>query len=495
MRVAVLADIGQPIYHVGDEAIGQSVVERLQARGAEVVLLTRDVAHTQRHHLGVAAARTLQFPWSPLDAERYLGEIRQVLAGTTGALPPDDQIHEVSATIAGVDALLIAGGGNLNSTYRWLLYERVAIALVAARLGKPVVLTGQTLGPALIEHDRALVAELLGICTLVSLREHRSVCLAREIAPAQHAIWAGLDDAACWPSAPLVGAPPQPAPASGAGRAVATFSPGTGPVPRDEAVEAIAALLDGFAIGAGLTIELVPHMATPGARDEDIAFHEQIVAASASSRLHTRALATAPDAARQIEGAGLVITTRYHPVIFASTLAVPIFALVPDHYTDVRIGGALANVGLAGWCVPLSATLTPMAAEALEAVWQQRTEVAAHLRSANLGLQAGHERRWDDIFTALSGRPIEATPIDFPPTLPPPDQLAAAARAFRHVIDLTGTAEQDRLEAERARARLRQFEQAAAAHTHAAQPQRALPRRLLDRARHLCGRAKHLRQD
>ena len=62
MRVAVMADIGQPVYHVGDEAIGHAVRDELVGRGIEPVMLTRNVRHTQAYFGPVAAAPTVCFP-------------------------------------------------------------------------------------------------------------------------------------------------------------------------------------------------------------------------------------------------------------------------------------------------------------------------------------------------------------------------------------------------------------------------------------------------
>ena len=136
VRVAIQGDIGQQVYHVGDEAMVHAAVEQLKRRGiCSVVLLTRDPAQT-RVHFGAEldAAPTLVFPWPPVDRERYLGEIKAVLAGDTGVLPPHDQVFGVIETLRQVDALFIAGGGNMNSRYGWLLYERAAMAHIAARL-------------------------------------------------------------------------------------------------------------------------------------------------------------------------------------------------------------------------------------------------------------------------------------------------------------------------------------------------------------------------
>ncbi|MDN5571186.1 MAG: polysaccharide pyruvyl transferase family protein, partial [Propionibacteriaceae bacterium] len=197
MRVAIQGDIGQPVYHVGDEAMVHAAIDKLSRRGVhDPVLFTRDVAHT-RHYFGagVEAVRTLAFPWPPADRERYLNEIKAVMAGEAAALPPHDQVFAVIETLRGVDALFIAGGGNLNSRYGWLLYERAAMAHIAVALGKQVVIGGQTLGPELSDADRGTLANLLGNASLVGLREDASLRLARALAPGHPALRPCFDDA------------------------------------------------------------------------------------------------------------------------------------------------------------------------------------------------------------------------------------------------------------------------------------------------------------
>lgn len=83
VRVAIQGDIGQQVYHVGDEAMVHAAVEQLKRRGiCSVVLLTRDPAQT-RVHFGAEldAAPTLVFPWPPVDRERYLGRSRRSWRG------------------------------------------------------------------------------------------------------------------------------------------------------------------------------------------------------------------------------------------------------------------------------------------------------------------------------------------------------------------------------------------------------------------------------
>ena len=48
-RVLVVGDIGQPVYHVGDEAMTISTAEYLADAGMQVILVTRDAEQSRRY--------------------------------------------------------------------------------------------------------------------------------------------------------------------------------------------------------------------------------------------------------------------------------------------------------------------------------------------------------------------------------------------------------------------------------------------------------------
>ena len=83
-------------------------------------------------------------------------------------------------SIAAMDAVVISGGGNLNSRFGWLLYERAAVALVAEYAGVPLFVTGQSLGPTLTERDAQTLERMLRSARSVSVREENSLAWCRE---------------------------------------------------------------------------------------------------------------------------------------------------------------------------------------------------------------------------------------------------------------------------------------------------------------------------
>ena len=341
MRVAIHGDIGRPAYHVGDEAVTHAAVAQFAKRGVtDVLLFTHDVARTRRAHAGVDAALTLAVPDEPAARERYLDAVAAFAAGDPGAFPAGDRVHGVMEKLRGVDALFVAGGGAMNSRHGRLLTERAALAHLATALGKQVVLGGQTFGPDLSDADRVTLAGLLGEATLVGLREDHSLALARELAGKHEGLRPCLDDAGelapppGW-ARPVLDRPPL----------AATFAAPDDPTERGASARAYARLLDAASHRVGAPVLFLPHLATPGIGDGDEAFHAEIAA-------HLRAPHELAPIASALETAALtatcsgVVSSRYHPVIFALAGALGSVGVAADEYDRVRIAGAYARVGV-----------------------------------------------------------------------------------------------------------------------------------------------------
>ena len=402
MKVALLCDVDQSVYHVGDEAIATMSTRRLRARGHEVVRLSRH----EKYGPGGSAPResipALVFPWPLEDRGRDLEEIRSGLAGDVRALPAEDKLFGIIEQLRGVDALVIGGGGSLNSRYGWLLDERLATALIARALGKPVVLTGQSLGPELSPADRESARELLELCTLVGLRDVHSIRIARDLCPDHPALVQTLDDA--------VGLG---MPAHGEDHEVdpsllsVTLGGDGDPLPRDDYIALACAVIEEVAQRTGARIELVPHMADPDDGGGDLALHQE-VAAQLSIPATVLPIALDTEAAVRTTRAGWVISTRFHPVVFGTAAGSSVLALPLNRYGHTRMDGAMRNAGLAGAAVPAAALWDPVSggpsslvAPLVDALIARREEEHAHLVSARPRLLAAGEEWWDRVSTAL----------------------------------------------------------------------------------------------
>src|SRR5699024_1807137 len=60
-----------------------------------------------------------------------------------------DSMQQVIDAVADTDCVIIGGGGNLNDQGEHHIFDRIALSRIANRLGKPVVVSSQTVGPAL----------------------------------------------------------------------------------------------------------------------------------------------------------------------------------------------------------------------------------------------------------------------------------------------------------------------------------------------------------
>ena len=213
-RVLVIGDIGQHIYHVGDEAMTIASAQALSEGGTAVTLMTRDVGHSARY-IGAAVNHEADapyeylpfflFPWAPAERELTLAALECVLEQLHAdrerpsvtelvALPQVQALPEVlhpleqtvermvdfADSIASMDAVVISGGGNLNSRFGWLLYERAAAVRAAEHAGVPVYVTGQSLGPVLNPEDAQVLERMLRTARSVTVRERSSLAWCRE---------------------------------------------------------------------------------------------------------------------------------------------------------------------------------------------------------------------------------------------------------------------------------------------------------------------------
>lgn len=459
-RVAVLADLGQDVYHAGDEAMGHAAADELRSRGFQVLLLSRNPAQTERLFDAPAAA-TLPFPWPPAERESYLGHIRAHLAGTS-ELPPEDPARALIEVLSECDGLLIAGGGNLNSRYGWLLYERAAAVVIARALGKPVVISGQTLGPQLTAPDAIVLAEMLLAADLCSMREPASLQLARSMGvPAA----AGLDDASFLTPA----ASSEPAAASGTAAVNGVQDlPGSGYVAvtvaplsegREDLFAQLGAELDSLHGQTGLPVVFVPHMGIGADQGWDMAAHARIAGAMSTRSLQLPVL-PARDVAGITAGAAMVLTTRYHPAVFALSAGVPVLGLAPDNYSGVRISGAMGNWGLSDFVLPVPALGEGLLGPALSEAWERRSDISGHLAEVLPSRSAWSQSWWDAVAAVFQqASPASRSAVDLPGTQrfsATGPWLAAAQQSQGKFYGRSGLEAQARVEEDRMRSYMEQ---------------------------------------
>ena len=477
-RVLVIGDIGQHTYHVGDEAMTIASAQALSEGGAAVTLMTRDVGHSARY-IGAAVNHEagapyeylpfLLFPWAPAERELTLAAFECVLTelhadrehpstAELSVLPQVQALPEVlhpleqtvermvefADSIAAMDAVVISGGGNLNSRYGWLLYERAAAVCAAEHAGVPVYVTGQSLGPVLNPEDAQVLERMLRTAQSVTVRERSSLAWCRE-----RGIDARLsvDDATDY----LVASPVRTlhyAEGVSASQVLDELPERYVCVTVNECTEQqaqqIARLLDSIWREHGYAPVFLSHFGDPqNPESGDIQAHQRIAEQLSPSTPATLLPILHADQSITVHrAAAFTLTSRYHPAVFSAAAGIPVLALVPDAFTQMRVGGALSQYGLGEFTLPLG-MLAGGVPELMVAAALRHAAVASDARRTELleALQA--ERAY--LLTQILAHGEETrgdaeAPAPFPaatqvPALPEP--LDATVRAARDLFTAT----------------------------------------------------------
>jgi polysaccharide pyruvyl transferase WcaK-like protein len=406
VRVVAIGDVGviDEMIHVGDEAMFEAFIDAMRTRGLEsVVAISANPSETVARYSDevsrVKAIRGIGFAPTAGGREAQEDRVDRVVrtaAGETGLLPDDDSAHAVIDAIRESDGVAVTGGGNLASTWPSHIFERLAIAGIADALDRPVVVSGQTLGPQLTEADSALVSRLLGIARLVSVRESASFAVAKRLSAPADRLRLGADDASFLLDEALPALP----------YCVVTLANHVGDADRDAVITAVADLLDEVVATSDLDIIFLAHF---GSLDDsrvrgDSVVHERVMAQMESQRVMAAVPTDARAAARIARSASLVVTSRYHPAVFAVPAGVATIGIPVDDYTSVKLTGALENFSQNG-ILPVTALLAGDGPALLARVWEARNATATAGRAIAETQRAATAAWWDrvaEVFQAHS---------------------------------------------------------------------------------------------
>ncbi|WP_185973117.1 polysaccharide pyruvyl transferase family protein [Aeromicrobium piscarium] len=341
-RVVVLGDIGRDeFYHLGDEAMTDAAAEALLRRGIDDIVLVATEPSVAERLYGLAAVKRFGF-WDS-DDDRTLA---RKFDGVKAAMSATPVAGTLDAAVRGADAVLIAGGGNLNSGHAGQLMERVALATVARAHGKPLFVSGQTVGPYLREDHRSLIREMIDYATAFAARESFTFDMLSDLTDAG-SVHHTLDDAALLGEAD--------APDFGDRYAIGSFAnPDLHRVHRENA-ELIAERLDAVVERLDCDLVLLPHV---GSLDDDRSlgdqlFHAAIAELSTTGRIRAERQLTGRQLAHATRRSIFSVSTRYHPAVFAPSTLTPSFPIGVSLYSAVRMKGALANMGQQRTFLPL----------------------------------------------------------------------------------------------------------------------------------------------
>jgi polysaccharide pyruvyl transferase WcaK-like protein len=333
--------------------------------------------------------------------------------------------------VARADAVVLSGGGNLSSVWPDLFYERVALLLLARMLGKPAIVLGQTIGPEIAPEESMLLADALSDVRFVGVRELPSLALALALGVAPDRLWYQTDDA--------LFLDPTPAPATGpAGLpAIAVTIEPQIRAAGEALFGALVRQLRELARTTGARLVLIPHVfGNEAAEPSDLA-EARLLAERLELPESAVAAGIGAAEARRITGeAALVVSSRYHPIVFAMSAGVPSIAIYNDEYSRIKAEGALAHAhaGLVPWALPYDGIHRGELLTAALELWRVRGEVRAQLEARRVTWRDEHRRRWAAILRALqeaAPRPADAGTLFGHPAREMALLLAATVEAKR----------------------------------------------------------------
>jgi colanic acid/amylovoran biosynthesis protein len=406
-RIVMIGDVGwSRFYHLGDEAMTELAIDALRERtDIEITLIAGEPDYAQQMY-GVDAIKRIGFK---RDRPPNIARMKQVLAhvesdGARGSLKPDDPALAVIEAVRRSDAVLIAGGGNLNSMFAHHIFERATLAKIARAFGKPYALTSQTLGPLIYDEDKEIVHDLLAEASFIGTRESFTTDLAAESGGSAATIRRQVDDAFSLKAreedrdavADLTAEP----------FILASFAEkASTPMFSDADYHSrLAELCRRMAEETGLRVLLVPHGGAlpPAEATRDQLTDAKIARASGHGRVVPARMLTARQLIALTEQAELVIGTRYHAAIFAGAAGVPFVSLAPNLYSSIRMRGAAENVGMEDYVLPLD-SVDDIVATAVGAV-AERSALTERLRPQSQHRRAEHRQWWDFVVGTLLGK-------------------------------------------------------------------------------------------
>ena len=391
---------------------------------AAFTIVSRDPAWAARHY-GVTAVPAFEFP----RVASASSERQSILADLLES-PPDQ--HPTINAVATSDALILSGGGNLCATWPDLLYERVALLQLAHRFGKPAVVLGQTIGPHLRDDERRLLAESLRHVRFIGVREMPSAALAIELEVPHGQLWYQSDDALVVNDETSVsdGETAEPRASPGAVSIAVTIDPqirATSEALFDSLADQLRTLSD----TTGAPLVLVPHAF--GSEDRgvpsDLAEARLLAERVRPARVTIAENLDTRDTRRVAAEAALVISSRYHPIVFGLAGGVPAVGIYGDDYCRIKLQGALAHARLERCALTYDEVARGTLLETSLELWGRRDQIRDDLAACMQSWRVEWSERWMAVRAALTG---EALPI--PPSRlfgrPAGEVLPAVASAF-----------------------------------------------------------------
>jgi polysaccharide pyruvyl transferase WcaK-like protein len=409
----MIGDIGGgEQYHVGDEAMLEANLSilRLLMPDVSFTLVSKDPDWSSQHY-GEKAIHYIGFPTANegthADSNALLSELLDNAERWSRGenLNAGDRGLPTIEAVAQSDGIIISGGGNLCSSWPEHIYERVALSRIARIFHKPVLVLGQTIGPQLDPQERELLASELEYATLIGVRETHSRSMAASLGVEPDRILYQLDDAV------FLAPPTDPAPIQkllgdfNKPWIAITVHPFINPAEHPEAMNSLARQLKAIVETTGGHLVFIPHIDDP--RDNhlyDAAFGKRLAELlGPHTDMPVLEVLNAREARHVMSQASIVLSTRYHPIVFGLSWGVPCLGIFVDKYTRIKLQGALAHADLSDWSLPASlALLDDMLVDSVLDLWNSRQKIREHLSATLAQWRETYADHWLTIYRALT---------------------------------------------------------------------------------------------
>jgi polysaccharide pyruvyl transferase WcaK-like protein len=341
-NVFIIADIGlgqNRSFHVGDEAMFISNVQRYKKFGYNISASSRSISHSSKDFtecLDVYIKSSVMF--------LRLVSCAFVLKSTNINLFPKFFKITVYALINS-QLLHISGGGNIVSLWPGHIYYRCLMIIIARLYKIPVILTSQTIGPITNRFHKFILSWVLNLVKFIGVRDKSESILQLEkleisfpeiIYMPDDATY--LDSSASESLLPLVKNPHVKI-----GLSLHHWLPDD----NDKMSELMTGISRDF---PDAHFYLIPH----GFDDKngiDVKFMLDVTNNIPKDRVHKflfedlykkeDILKTSILIKNITSGMDILLTTRYHGLIFALSTNIPVIALNYDHYCQIKNKGAL----------------------------------------------------------------------------------------------------------------------------------------------------------
>jgi polysaccharide pyruvyl transferase WcaK-like protein len=413
-RLVVVGDVGGPdLFHLGDEAMLEANLEAFREQIPEIdfTVPSRDPEWTAQYY----TVESLPFPKIPngISADVFLREAmdasdrHRFWSNWTG--------EHLAGRLREASGLVISGGGNLCESWPEKILERAALLELAQIYAVPAVVLGQTIGPALSPDQKLLLRRAFEKVRWIGVRDDSSSGVATSLGVSPERVNRQLDDAFFLPPQSIETGRSNAFGQSGGPRILVTIDASFQAPERQRTLSVLSRQLDELSVATGAELVFVPHVGGAAAGNALSDLHVgKALAAQMKSKMVLLDVWQPREVRWLTEEAAMVISTRYHGVVFAAAAGTPVMGISVDEYTRTKLRGALSLAGLDGWAICVDdvkrGALLPLAME----LWHKRNEFREKLAILHAEACRMEQSRWQGICAALELKPLAARQVSSP---------------------------------------------------------------------------------